>query len=116
MILIYLPLLSTSQCHFNNLSCFPFALFQVAALKQWLQPARSARWQLVATSIKAIASLHDWTAAFLPTTSAGSALVVADALVHALVPGALNQFGHAACTTTGVTLVLRDENKTIQEY
>ena len=58
----------------------------------------------VAASIQAAASLHAWTAASLHTTSAGSALVVADALVHALV--ALHQFGHAASTTIGVTLSL----------
>ena len=60
----------------------------------------------VAASIQATASLHAWTAASLHTTSAGSALVVADALVHALVAGALHQFGHAASTTIGVTLSL----------
>ena len=60
----------------------------------------------VAACIQATASLHAWTAAFLHTTSAGSALVVADALVHALVTGALHQVGHAASTTTGVTFSL----------
>ena len=60
----------------------------------------------VAASIQATASLHAWTAAFLHTASTGSALVVADALVHALVARALHQLGHAAGTTTGVTLSL----------
>jgi len=44
----------------------------------------------MATSIQATASLHRWTAASLHTTGASSALVVADALVHALVAGATN--------------------------
>ena len=89
---------------------------QLWALKQWLLTARSAHWHLMATSIQATASLHRWTAASLHTTGASSALVVADALVHALVAGALHQFVHAASTTTGVTLALVMSSQTSTNY
>ncbi len=59
---------------------------------------------LFASSIQATAGLHWWAAAFLHATSAGSPLVVADALVHALVARALYQVSHTGGTAIRVTL------------
>ena len=60
--------------------------------------------RLMASSIQATARLHWWAAAFLHATSAGSTLVVADALVHALVTRALYQVSHTGGTAIRVTL------------
>ena len=59
---------------------------------------------LMASSIQATAGLHWWAAAFLHATSAGSTLVVADALVDALVTRALYQVSHTGGTAFRVTL------------
>ena len=59
---------------------------------------------LFASGIQATAGLHWWAAAFLHTTSAGSTLVIADALVHALVTRALHQVSHTGGTAIRVTL------------
>ena len=59
---------------------------------------------LVTSSVQTTAGLHGRTAAFLHTPCAGSTLVVADALVHALVTRALHQVSHAGGTAIRVTL------------
>ena len=59
---------------------------------------------LMASSTQATAGLHWWAAAFLHATTAGSTLVVADALVEALVTRALHQVSHAGGTAIRVTL------------